>query len=50
VALAAERAGQAGNLDAIITLVPSIEFQFARLMEAMRSSANSEETDPGETQ
>jgi CheY-like chemotaxis protein/HPt (histidine-containing phosphotransfer) domain-containing protein len=50
VALAAERAGQAGNLDAIITLVPSIEFQFARLMEAMHSSANSEEADPGETQ
>jgi HPt (histidine-containing phosphotransfer) domain-containing protein len=50
VALAAERAGQGGNLDAIITLVPGIEFEFARLMEAMHSSANSEEADPGETQ
>ena len=41
-ALEAEEAGQAGDLDAIMTLVPGIELQFASLKEAMRDFATSE--------
>jgi HPt (histidine-containing phosphotransfer) domain-containing protein len=38
-ALEAERAGQAGRLDAIMTRVPGLESKFARLEGAMRNSS-----------
>ena len=41
-ALAAEEAGQAGDLDAIMTLVPGLELQFASLKEAMRDFATTD--------
>jgi CheY-like chemotaxis protein/HPt (histidine-containing phosphotransfer) domain-containing protein len=50
VALEAETAGQAGGMDAIMTRVPSIEFQFARLTEAMHGSVGPERPQPGEPQ
>jgi HPt (histidine-containing phosphotransfer) domain-containing protein len=43
-AFAAEEAGQAGDLDAIMTLVPGLELQFASLREAMRDFVTSDAT------
>ena len=48
VALAAEQAGQGGNLAVIITRVPEIELQFALLKEAMLGVAGPEGAAPGE--
>ena len=50
VALEAEMAGQAGGLDAIMTRVPSLEFQFARLTGAMGGVVGPERPEPGEPQ
>jgi PAS domain S-box-containing protein len=47
VAAAAEMAGQAGDLKAIIGCVPEIETQFARLTTEMREFAGPEGLEPG---
>ena len=49
VAFEAEIAGQAGDLDTIIALIPNLEIQFDRLKEAMRDLAD-KEADTGEPQ
>jgi signal transduction histidine kinase/CheY-like chemotaxis protein/HPt (histidine-containing phosphotransfer) domain-containing protein len=46
-ALAAEEAGQAGDLDAIMSLVPGLELQFASLREAMHDFATTDAASEG---
>jgi HPt (histidine-containing phosphotransfer) domain-containing protein len=48
VALAIERAGQAGDLDAIIALEPDLQRKFEQLKEAMRDFTGQTEPLPGE--
>ena len=48
VALAIERAGQAGDLDAIIALEPDLQWKFEQLKEAMRDFTGQTEPLPGE--
>jgi hypothetical protein len=42
------RAGQAGDLDAIIASMPDPEFEFARLAEAMRDFEGPALPEPGQ--
>jgi HPt (histidine-containing phosphotransfer) domain-containing protein len=50
VAQRTEKAGQAGDLGAIIAAVPQLEFEFARLAEAMREFAGPTGPEAGELQ
>jgi two-component system sensor histidine kinase/response regulator len=50
VAFEAEKAGQTGDLDAIMSLVPNLEIQFVRLKEAMRDFADRGPDAAGEPQ
>jgi hypothetical protein len=45
-----EQAGQAGDLDAIIARMPDLEFEFARLAEAMRDFVGPARLEPGDLQ
>jgi HPt (histidine-containing phosphotransfer) domain-containing protein len=47
-ALETENAGQGGNLDAIMARMPDLEFQFARLKEAMSDFAGPGGAAPGD--
>jgi HPt (histidine-containing phosphotransfer) domain-containing protein len=44
VAFEAEKAGQTGDLDTIMMLIPNLVIQFDRLKEAMRDFADKEST------
>jgi two-component system sensor histidine kinase/response regulator len=48
VARAMEEAGQAGDLDAVAALLPDLELQLARLMEAMKDLTGPLGADPVE--
>ena len=49
-AMEMEQAGQAGDLDAIIARMPDLEFEFARLAEAMRDFVGPARLEPGDLQ